>query len=510
MTVTIINVFLTACVMSIVLTVLIRAVAMRIGFTDRPDGHRKLHTQPTALGGGLAVFLATTVVLGLLVVFPTAFREDLYQRWWELARLLLAGAAIVGVGLVDDVVGLRGRQKLLGQCAAIGILLAGGLVVREVGIFGAHFHLGWLAYPLTAFWLLGAINSLNLLDGIDGLASTLGLIQIATIALMAAMIGRYETALLGVAFAGALVGFIRFNFPPATIFLGDAGSMLIGLIVGTLAVEASLKGAGTVLLAAPLAIWAIPIFDSVAAILRRKLTGRSIYATDRGHLHHRLLDLLQSNRRVLALVACACAVTSAAALLSVFLKSDFIALIACASVVVIFIATGVFGRTELLLLGSRLQRLRRAFGPSGTSGERWPHQSAVRLQGTRPWHLLWDALIASAAELRLQQIRLDINMTAERESYHARWEQPDQLSREFGWRLEVPLLLGQQAVGHVAVFGAHGNQPGVEELQQLFALVGPVESLFLEIAGSSLPVAPQGGRAASQSELPLGGGIKTS
>ena len=147
------------------------------------------------------------------------------------------------------------------------------------------------------------MNSVNLLDGIDGLATMLGIILIATFAALAAAAGRMEVAWIAMVFAGSLCGFIRFNLPPASIFLGDSGSMLIGLVVGTLAIQGTLKGPGTVLLAAPLAVWTIPILDSAAAILRRKLTGRSIYATDRGHLHHRLLERLGSNSRVLVAVA---------------------------------------------------------------------------------------------------------------------------------------------------------------------------------------------------------------
>jgi len=198
---------------------------------------------------------------------------------------------------------------------------------------------------------LGAINAINLLDGIDGLAATLGFIMACTIAVMAMIVHAYPVAVVALVFASSLLGFLCFNFPPATIFLGDAGSMLIGLVVGSLAIRGALKGPGTVLLAAPLAVLAIPIFDSLAAILRRKLTGRSIYVTDRGHLHHRLLDLMGSNRKVLLAAAIFCLLTSLGTLLSVSLANDLIALLACSALVIILIATGVFGRAEIALRG---------------------------------------------------------------------------------------------------------------------------------------------------------------
>lgn len=299
--------FLLACVTSLVLTALVRELAPRIGLTDRPDGHRKVHGKATPLGGGIAVFLATVSVLGVVLIQPNAFNEFLWKHWTLLSSLMMAGTVIAVVGLIDDRFGLRGWHKLIGQIVAASILIYNGLVIHGVGIFGWEIQLGGLAVLVTLFWLLGAVNALNLLDGLDGLATMIGIILVATIAVMAAKTRHPEVMILGFVFAGSLVGFMRFNFPPASIFLGDTGSMLIGLVVGVLAIQASLKGAGTVLLAAPLAVWAIPIFDSTAAIVRRKLSGQSIYTTDRGHLHHRLLSLLGSSRRVLAWLAVCCA-----------------------------------------------------------------------------------------------------------------------------------------------------------------------------------------------------------
>src|SRR5262249_20696536 len=184
---------------------------------------------------------------------------------------------------------LRGRYKLLGQVFAVGAVLAYGVRVEAVHLFAWRIELGWFAVPFTLFWLLGAINSLNLLDGMDGLLGTVGTIVSLAIAALAAVPGHWAEAAVAATLAGALLGFLRYNWPPATIFLGDAGSMLIGLVIGVLAIRCSLKGTATVALATPMALLIIPIFDTAAAIVRRKLTGRSIYSTDRAHLHHCLL-----------------------------------------------------------------------------------------------------------------------------------------------------------------------------------------------------------------------------
>src|SRR5439155_8367461 len=137
--------------------------------------------------------------------------------------------------------------------------------------------------------LLGAINSLNLIDGMDGLLGSVGLILSLALAVMAALAGHWGAAAVAVALAGALLGFLPFNLPPASVFLGDSGSMLVGLVLGTLAIQSSLKAPATIALATPVALLILPIFDTTVAILLRTMTGRSLYTTDRGHLLHRLL-----------------------------------------------------------------------------------------------------------------------------------------------------------------------------------------------------------------------------
>jgi UDP-GlcNAc:undecaprenyl-phosphate GlcNAc-1-phosphate transferase len=467
--------FAAAAISSIVLTMLVRRLAPMVGLVDRPDAHRKLHNRVVPLGGGAAVFLSSAlVVLGLMFI-PNYFQDIVWAVRSECLVFLLAGAIIVVVGLIDDRIALRGRYKLLGQTVAASVLMAGGLVIHNIGIFGWEISLGWLAIPFTLFWLLGAINSVNLLDGIDGLATVLGFIMVGTIAAMGVLVGNMPVAILGLVFAGSLLGFLRLNLPPASVFLGDAGSMLIGMVVGALAIRGALKGAGTVLLAAPLAVWTIPILDSLAAILRRKLTGRSIYTTDRGHLHHRLLDMLGSNSKVLVWIGAFCAVTSAGTLLSVFLKSDMIALVVCSALVIILVATGVFGRAEWALLTTRFRHLGRALveRPEPQSRVR---QETIRLQGNRPWELLWASLTESAEKFGLIQIRLDLNLPRQHEGYHAFWECPNAEKAKQCWRMEIPLTLADQSVGYLKLAGARNGHTVCEEIERIMTMLEPFET----------------------------------
>lgn len=470
-------VFAAAVAMGLLATLAVRRAALGLGLVDRPDGHRKLHGRDTPLGGGAAVFLATTAVLAPLFLLPnpcTPFLQRTADHSDRLSLLLAAGV-IVLLGLVDDRLRLRGRQKLLGQLIAVSILVSGGLVIESFAVFGIKIDLGLFALPFTYFWLLGAINSVNLLDGIDGLATMLGILLVATFAALAGLAGRLDVALVAVAFAGALVGFFRYNFPPASMFLGDAGSMLIGLVVGTLAIQGSLKGPGTVLLAAPLAVWTIPIFDSAAAIVRRRLTGRSIYTTDRAHIHHRLLDRFGNSRKVLAVVAAACAVTSLAALASVFLNSDLLALASFAGVVAVLVATGLFGRGEFALVARRLRRLARSFFTQPQATRPPACESAVILQGSGRWQSLWKSLTESAAKLALAQVHLDVNLPTQHEEFNALWEQQPAVPPSDCWRLEIPLVVNSQPAGRLTVLGLPNGRSACQEVSQILELLEPIE-----------------------------------
>jgi UDP-GlcNAc:undecaprenyl-phosphate GlcNAc-1-phosphate transferase len=479
MIIRLVTLFLVACLASLILTVAVRKVTPWLGLTDRPDGHRKLHGRPMPLGGGVAIFLTMLVVIGSVWFLPNPFQGLVRKEFAQLPFLLGAGAVIVLVGLADDRFGLRGRQKLAGQFIAVSVLVLGGLRIEGFSLFYfGSFSLGLLAVPVTFAWMLGAINALNLLDGIDGLATVVGIILASTVALMGLQTGHPEVSVVATVFAGCLIGFIRFNFPPASIFLGDTGSMLIGLVVGALAIQGSLKGAGTVLLTAPLAVWAIPIFDSVFAVLRRKLTGRSIYTTDRAHLHHRLLDVLGSNRKVLALLAAACGLTSGAALLGVYLKSDMVALITCTAVVVVFIATGVFGRAEMMLLGSRLRQVSRSLIPTFAKSD-GARQSSVRLQGSRQWESLWEEFTRSAAKWPLTQIRLEVNSPADREGFHASWERPGTDQRERWWRMEIPFVVADYPIGRLSLAGNSQAESPALDMQEIMELVVLFESQLL-------------------------------
>jgi len=468
--------------LSVVLTPLARAAALRVGLVDAPDQRRKIHRAPMPVAGGLAVLAATLGAIGLLLAWSEPFRGHLERHSTGLVGLLVASLVICAVGLVDDFRTLRGRHKLFGQLIAVGIVMSSGVVVERVALFGFQLDLGLLSLPCTALWLLGAINSLNLIDGMDGLLGSVAVIICLAMTVLAIFANQWAAAAVACALAGALLGFLWYNFPPASIFLGDCGSMLVGLVVGVVAIQSSLKGPATVALAAPLALLTIPIFDTTAAILRRRLTGRSIYTTDRGHIHHCLLRGGYSTRRVLLLLSILCLITVVGTLSSLVLHHELLALVAATSVVGILITGRLFGYAEFLLLKERLLQLWAARASGHTDGR--THQLTVHMQGSANWELLWSHLIVRAGELELRGICLDVNAPASQEGYHARWDRYDRDAEPTApWRAEFPLVVRGQHVGRFEVIGDRGSETAratiegigswVEEIEQVVAILIP-------------------------------------
>lgn len=463
----------------LLLTPLVRRLALRVGLVDHPDGHRKMHLGPVPVAGGIAILIAMIVSLAVLSLIPSTTRNALLRAEFSLLSLFLSGAVICVVGVADDFGYLRGRHKLLGQFVAVGILMGFGLMVRHVRLFDWTIELGLLAAPFTCFVLLGAINSLNLIDGMDGLLTSVALVLSLTLAALALFTNRWACAAVALALSGTLFAFLRYNFPPASIFLGDSGSMIIGLVLGFLAIQCSSRSAGTMSLSVPIVLLLIPIFDTTAAILRRKLTGRSIYTTDRGHLHHVLLRRGLSVQHVLALICFFCLLSALGVLASQIFDNELIALFTALTIIALLMPTRLFGHAEALLVKERLV----AFGSSllHPRPSNQTREMAVRLQGTQDWHELWNDLTAQAGQLNLQQIRLDVNAPALHENFHARWDRHAELEEMPDlWRAEIPLTLLGQTVGRLEVAGQRDTEPIWKKIAGMVRLVEEFETALSE------------------------------
>ncbi len=289
--------------LSLFLTPVVRKIFLSLGVVDRPDNERKLHTRPIVRVGGIAIGLSYMLAFALLLVAKLHGGLIIFRALPLIWNVFPAAILIFLTGLLDDLLNLKAWQKLAGEIVAATVAYLAGIQVTALN--GRHFE-HWWSFPITILWLLATTNSINLIDGVDGLATGVSLFATMTIALAAFMQHNVQLGLATVPLAACLLGFLRYNFNPATIFLGDCGSLLIGFLLGCYGVLWSQKSATILGMTAPLLALSIPLLDTFLAVVRRFLRRQPIFGADRGHIHHRLLDRGLTPRRVALLLYGTC------------------------------------------------------------------------------------------------------------------------------------------------------------------------------------------------------------
>jgi UDP-GlcNAc:undecaprenyl-phosphate GlcNAc-1-phosphate transferase len=345
--------FASALLATLGLTPIARWFATSAGVVDRPDGGRKLQKFAVPLLGGVAVFGGFCAAV--LALLASSSLDSVAPR---VPLILLGVGTLCMVGIVDDIWNLPAGRKLVGQILSVVPIVWAGLWVQKVGFCGLTLDVGIWGIPLTVAWFIACINAVNLLDGMDGLASTIGLAIALGIASIGLVTGADATVVLAVAVAGSLAGFLVYNFPPATIYLGDAGSMVIGLLLAVLTLQAGVDSAGRSSLTIMVVLMAVPIADTGLAVIRRALNGQGIWSPDRGHLHHRLLDRGFSSAYILRFVSLVCGLTGAIATVSRIVGWDTLAWCASGALGVLLVRARLIGHHEWSLgrrfLGERL------------------------------------------------------------------------------------------------------------------------------------------------------------
>jgi UDP-GlcNAc:undecaprenyl-phosphate GlcNAc-1-phosphate transferase len=277
-----------------------------------------VHRQPLPRLGGVAIYAAflTGIALTFLasLIFPRLLRAVSFSN---VATILLPATLIFLLGVYDDLRSAGPYTKVAVQAVAGYLLFAGGLRILDIPVlFGAR-QFGWaLSLPITIFWVIGITNAFNLIDGLDGLAAGSGLFSTLVVFVVAVFSHSPLVSLLTIALAGAILGFLRFNFNPATIFLGDCGSLFIGFMLSALALEGAQKAPTVIAVAIPVVSFGLPILETTLSVLRRLISGRPLFTADREHIHHKLLQRGLSHRQVVIVLY---AVSAWFALLSLFL-----------------------------------------------------------------------------------------------------------------------------------------------------------------------------------------------
>jgi UDP-GlcNAc:undecaprenyl-phosphate/decaprenyl-phosphate GlcNAc-1-phosphate transferase len=293
-----------ALVIVILLTPAVGGMARMLGVVDRPEG-RRLNRRAIPRLGGVALFF------GIMV--PSLAFLDLGGQ----TRGILLGAAVATtVGAIDDFRGLAWWEKLGGQALAAGITVGSGVWVERFTfpVVGVHELPSWLGMPASWLWIVAIMNMVNFLDGLDGLAAGVCAISGATFTVLALDLGRAQPAILAAIVFGAAIGFLRHNFYPARIFMGDSGALLLGFTLAAVSIQGLLKTAATVTLALPLIALAIPILDTSFVVAKRLKYRQPIHRADRSHLHHRFVNIGYSQRRAALTMYAWCLALAAAAL----------------------------------------------------------------------------------------------------------------------------------------------------------------------------------------------------
>jgi len=396
--------FVLACLVSVLLTPIVRRFALARGLFDDQVSARKIHGRPVPRLGGLAMAAAFYVPLLALLLQASSVGAIFYADRRTALVFMLGGVVICGLGLYDDLRGVGARMKFLVQFAVAGALFAAGNRIEHLSLpFVGTVALGSLSLPFTLLWVVGVINALNLIDGLDGLAAGVAFFAVATTFAIAALRHDPLMILFMATLGGAIVGFWAYNFNPASIFMGDTGSMFLGYVLGVGAMRTSQKSSTVVAILVPIVTLGLPIADTALAMLRRALSGRPMFSADRKHIHHRLLDLGFSQRRAVLTLYSAAALLGAMAVALAF-SSSF-------ESVLILVAMGLLAGLGVKKLSH--QRRPRDSGIHPFDGGMRPVADDIRaicasLSQVADERALWRDLRAATERLGITAMRLSL------------------------------------------------------------------------------------------------------
>lgn len=287
---------LTALVVSFLATPMVKSFAYKVGAIDVPKDDRRMHKKPIPRLGGLAIFIGFMISILLFV----DIRGNV-----QMQSILMGAVIIVVLGVVDDIMALPAKLKFAVQIVAALIPVLNGVSIQMLSnpnIFSdsPYWVLGWLSVPFTVIWIVGITNAVNLIDGLDGLANGVSAISAATVLAIAFLASEGQVAVVMAAVVGACVGFLPYNMNPAKMFMGDTGATFLGFILATMSIQGLFKLYAVISFAVPFLILGLPIFDTAFAMIRRIAQGKSPMQADRGHIHHRLIDMGLNQKQAVA------------------------------------------------------------------------------------------------------------------------------------------------------------------------------------------------------------------
>ncbi|MBA4423883.1 MAG: undecaprenyl/decaprenyl-phosphate alpha-N-acetylglucosaminyl 1-phosphate transferase [Syntrophus sp. (in: bacteria)] len=426
---TILFAFIVAVVLSLVLTPVATWLGVRLGAVDIPTA-RNVHTRPIPRSGGLAIALAFGLSLIASVLLMTQVSELFV---WNQRRAfgLLGGIVVFTVGFFDDFKRLEPRIKFLTQILAASLAYYGGVRIEAFAVDGMGFHFGILSWFITIFWFLLLINAVNLIDGLDGLAAGVAFFTSAVMVILGIMQGNFLAALEFAALAGALLGFLRYNFNPASVFMGDGGSYFIGYTIAALSILGSIKSQVGATLLIPLLALGVPIFDTILSPVRRWVLGQQLFRPDKGHIHHRLVAMGLSSQRAVLIIYGISFTLCALSLLLINLRNEMVSLLLIILGATAFIVVRKMGYLEYLATDKLFGWLQDLSEEVGLSRDRRSFLSLqIEMDHARSMEELWSDICRALEMMRFD--RGELHLYGYGESPGGPAVNPGQISFFFG------------------------------------------------------------------------------
>ncbi|MDP2898242.1 MAG: MraY family glycosyltransferase [bacterium] len=396
--------FLSGFAGCLLLTPWVRKLALRLNIVDDP-GVRKRHEQAMPTLGGLSIFLIFMLLVGSCLVLENRVTVKFLESGQLIVGIVLCGLIALGLGIYDDVKGADAKKKFSVQIVAAIVAFALGFRIEGVslGPFGS-VNMGALSLPVTLLWIVGITNAVNIIDGMDGLAAGVAFLVCVGNFIVSLVLGNVVMSVISAILAGALLGFLRYNFPPAKIFLGNTGSLFLGMVLALVSIISAQKSSTMVMMLIPPAVLGLPILDTSLAIFRRSLLGRPVFVSDKGHIHHALLRLGMNQRRAVMILYGFCLLLLGFATLVVLNKST--------QAVVWLGALGLVCLAGMKVLGYlNYEKIRKSLC------NRWRFRAKnafcryllLKMSKVQGSDELWELLTQAAKEFEIDNMELSLN-----------------------------------------------------------------------------------------------------
>lgn len=454
---TLLFVFISALVISLLVTPIVRELAVRCNFVHIPS-ERCAHDKPLPHIGGIA--LSTSFYLALLLSFLFQTRVSMLLYDTRVVVLLISAFLIVILGLIDDILPLRPSIKFLAQIFIAGLTWYGGIQISLVSLsLSGGAELGWLSLPVTVFWVVFVTNAINLIDGLDGLAAGICFFGSIIMLLLCITSDKLLIALMFASLSGSLLGFLRYNFNPASIFMGDCGSYFLGYIFAALSILGSVKGQATAAMLIPFIILGVPLFDAIISPVRRFARGKDMFSPDQSHVHHRLLQKGYSQRKTVIILYTVTILLGTAAFTLTLIKDEKSALLLFVPFIALFIAFRKLGYLNYIAVDKVYGWFRDINEASRLShGSRTFLDYQINIRTAESVDELWKRLKPVFEFLEVDSVHLQLRPTLYKHDTVYNWQSsqnalarnnPDEIPSDNSpphiFRIEFPLILREHS-----------------------------------------------------------------